>query len=245
MDNHYFVLNSDVKYSAEKVNLTAGINLSRYDGDHIGKVLWSDVLGDDYDYESHDWYLNNGLKQEANAFVRGEYRPLDWITAYADVQYRGVWLDMKGPEDDRIPLDYSVNWQFVNPRAGISFHWSPEHKVYLSAALGHREPGRSDIKENIKNVWISEQAGLEGEGVSLRPERMLDVEIGYAYVSDKISASANIYLMEYWDIFLRPDVCQTSATPSRRMSHAAGGAVWKSLQHGRLFPGFAQMQTLH
>ncbi len=202
MDNHYFVLNSDVKYSAEKVNLTAGINLSRYDGDHIGKVLWSDVLGDDYDYESHDWYLNNGLKQEANAFVRGEYRPLDWITAYADVQYRGVWLDMKGPEDDRIPLDYSVNWQFVNPRAGISFHWSPEHKVYLSAALGHREPGRSDIKENIKNVWISEQAGLEGEGVSLRPERMLDVEIGYAYVSDKISASANIYLMEYWDMLL-------------------------------------------
>ncbi|MBQ2874704.1 MAG: TonB-dependent receptor plug domain-containing protein, partial [Bacteroidales bacterium] len=123
MDNHYFVLNSDLRYSSERLAVTAGVNLSRYDGDHIGKVLWNDVLGDDYDYSSHKWYLNNGLKQEANAFVRAEWAPLNWMTTYADMQYRGVWLDMSGPEDDQIPLDYSCQWQFLNPRAGISFHW--------------------------------------------------------------------------------------------------------------------------
>ena len=202
MDNHYFVLNSDLRYSSERLAVTAGVNLSRYDGDHIGKVLWNDVLGDDYDYSSHKWYLNNGLKQEANAFVRAEWAPLNWMTTYADMQYRGVWLDMSGPEDDQIPLDYSCQWQFLNPRAGISFHWDSRQKAYISAALGHREPGRSDIKENIKNAWVADQAGVANEGVSLKPEKMLDLEIGYTYYSDKISASANFYLMEYWDMLL-------------------------------------------
>ncbi len=202
MDNHYFVLNSDLKYSSDVLSLTGGINLSRYDGDHIGKVLWCDVLGDSYDYASHSWYLNNGLKHEANAFVRAEYTPVDWVTAYADLQYRGVWLDMTGPEDDQVPLDYSTDWQFVNPRAGVSFHWDPRHKAYASVALGHREPGRSDIKENIKNAWWAAQAGVDGEDVSLKPEKMLDVEVGYSYMSERLALSANIYLMEYWDMLL-------------------------------------------
>ena len=202
MENDYFVLNSDLKYSSDALSLVAGVNLSRYDGDHIGKILWSDVLGGSYDYAGHQWYLNNGLKQELNLFLRAEYNPLEWMTAYADLQYRGIGLDMAGPEDDQVPLDYSTSWHFLNPRAGLSFHWSPRHKAYVSAALGHREPGRSDIKENIKNAYRAQQAGVTGEEVSLRPEKMLDVEIGYAYESEKLSASANVYLMEYKDMLL-------------------------------------------
>ena len=202
MENDYFVINSDLKYSSDALSLVAGINLSRYDGDHIGKVLWSDVIGESYDYPGHSWYLNNGLKQEANLFLRAEYKPFEWMTAYGDLQYRGIGLDMTGPEDDQVPLDYSTTWHFLNPRAGLSFHWSPRHKAYASVALGHREPGRSDIKENIKNAYWAEQAGVEGEEVSLKPEKMLDVEIGYSYQSEKLSASANVYFMEYKDMLL-------------------------------------------
>lgn len=202
MGNDYYVLNSDVRYNADALMLTAGINLSRYDGGHFGRLVWNDVLGESYDYDSHHWYRNRGLKQEANAFVRAEYMPLDWLTAYADIQYRGVWLDMKGPDDDQIPLDYSTDWQFVNPRAGLSFHWAPGHKAYVSAAFGHREPGRSDLKENIRNLHAASQAGLAGGSVGLRPEKMVDMEFGYSYSTENLSVSANIYLMEYWDMLL-------------------------------------------
>ena len=44
------------------------------------------------------------------------------------------------------------------------------HKLYASAAIGHREPGKSDIKENIK-----------GEMIPIRPESMLDIEAGYQF----------------------------------------------------------------
>ena len=200
--NDYFVINSDLRYSSEKLNLTAGINLSRYDGDHIGSVIWNNVLGDDFDYDSHSWYLNNGLKQEANAFIRSEFNLTSWMTAYADLQYRGVWLQMSGPEDDGVLLDHKDNWQFFNPRAGLNFRWNPNNRAYVSAALGHREPGRSDIKELILDANMAEQAGVESRGVDIRPEKMLDIEVGYEFSNEKLALSANIYLMEYWDMLI-------------------------------------------
>ena len=200
--NDYFVLNSDLRYTSERLRMTAGLNLSRYDGDHIGNVLWSNVLGDSYDYDSHEWYLNRGLKHEASAFVRGEVLCCDGLTAFADLQYRGVWLDMSGPEDDGVMLDHKDNWQFFNPRAGLSFRWSPSSRVYASAALGHREPGRSDIKELILDANKAAMAGVASRGVDIRPEKMLDIELGYEYASENLSLSANVYLMEYWDMLL-------------------------------------------
>ncbi len=200
--NDYFVLNSDLRYTSERLRMTAGLNLSRYDGDHIGSVLWNNILGDSYDYASHEWYLNRGLKHEASAFVRGEVLCCDGLTAFADLQYRGVWLDMSGPEDDGVLLDHKDNWQFFNPRAGLSYRWSPSSRVYASAALGHREPGRSDIKELILDANKAAMAGVASRGVDIRPEKMLDIELGYEYASENLSLSANVYLMEYWDMLL-------------------------------------------
>ena len=200
--NDYYVINSDLRYTSGKLNLTAGVNLSRYDGDHIGSVLWSNVLGDSYDYDSHKWYLNRGLKHEMNAFVRGEMLLADCLTAYADLQYRGVWLEMSGPEDDGVLLDHKDDWQFFNPRAGLSYRLTPASRIYASAALGHREPGRSDIKELILDANKAASAGAESRGVDIRPEKMLDIEIGYEYSTDRLALSANVYMMEYWDMLL-------------------------------------------
>lgn len=200
--NDYYVLNSDLRYSSERMNVTAGVNLSRYDGDHIGSVLWNNVLGDSFDYDAHQWYLNRGLKHEANALVRGEVLFNERLTAYADLQYRGVWLDMSGPEDDGVLLDHSDNWQFFNPRAGLSYRWKPSSRIYASAALGHREPGRSDIKELILDANKAASAGVSGRGVDIRPEKMLDIEAGYEYVIDRLSLSANLYMMEYRDMLI-------------------------------------------
>ena len=124
MDNYYLVLNSEVRYAGEKVNFTGGVNLSRYDGDHFGRLLWGNRLPETFDYDAYNaaetWYFNNGLKQELNIFARAEYTPFPWMTAYLDLQYRGVTLDMEGPDDDGSPLDYSTQWNFFNPRAGLT-----------------------------------------------------------------------------------------------------------------------------
>ena len=203
MANNYYVVNSDVKYKGDKLNVTGGVNLSQYNGNHYGEVLWNEILGDDYDYDGrypvsaeNEWYYSRSIKREANLFARAEYSPISCLTAYLDLQYRGVSLKMSGIDDeDDLDIGYKTSWNFFNPRAGLTFR-KDFHKVYASAALGNREPGRSDIKE----VIITNNLG--GSRPDLKPEKMVDVEIGYEFASEKVTASANLYFMEYFDMLL-------------------------------------------
>lgn len=199
IDNDLWVLNSDLRYRSASLDVTGGVNLSRHRGGHWGEILWVKALGTEQpDYSSVDWYRNDGLKTDIGAFVRAEYRPLDHLTAYLDLQYRGVDYVFTGKDDDWLEyganpadvIDFHRFWNFFNPRAGVTFADGP-HKIYASAAFGHREPGRSDIKENIK-----------GEDADIVPEKMLDIEAGYQFSGESVSGSANVYLMEYWDMLL-------------------------------------------
>ncbi len=199
MGNNYYVFNTDLRYVSDNLSVTAGAYLARYEGDHFGRMLLVKTLGDGYDYDSYNerdgFYRNRSIKQEATAFARGEWSPVEWMTAYADLQWRGVMLDMYGSDDDihetGLAMKYDNRWSFFNPRAGVSFSWAPGQKAYVSAALGHREPGRGDIKENIK-----------GDMSPIRPERMVDLELGYEFHGEKVSASSNVYMMEYRDMLL-------------------------------------------
>ena len=199
MSNGYYVLNSDLRYRSDELTLTGGLNISKYDGNHFGEVLWAQVLGDGFDYKGFNkedrWYRNATDKKEITGFVRGEWTPVDGLTAYADLQLRHISIDMKGHDSDYYemgdPMAYDNDWTFFNPRAGITYRWNYSSKAYASVALGHREPGRSDIKENIK-----------GDMSPISPERMVDIEAGYEYYSQNLSLGANIYLMEYWDMLL-------------------------------------------
>ena len=198
MDNDLLVLNSTLAWRSARLQAMAGVYGSLYRGGHWGEILWAKAAGRDFDYGAPDWYRNRGDKNEVTAFVRAEYRFLAWLTAYADLQYRHLRYVLRGTDDDFLEygalpedvMDFSRRWNFFNPRAGITAHWGSQ-KVYLSAALGHREPGRGDIKENIK-----------GEVNPIGPERMLDVEAGYRYEGKRAGVSANLYLMEYWDMLL-------------------------------------------
>ena len=189
MDNDLWVLSSSLRYKGAQWDFTGGVNAGFYRGAHWGEVL---------SHQSDAWYDNQGRKWDASAFLRAEWRPLNWLTAYAEAQYRFIhyrfwgvdddWLEYGGQDADR--LDYTRPWNFFNPRAGVTAQWG-RHKVYASASIGHREPGRSDIKENIK-----------GTGAPISPEAMLDLELGYHFTGEQLEASAGLYAMEYKDMLL-------------------------------------------
>lgn len=194
MDNKLYVLNSSLSFHNAKLHSVASAYLSDYDGDHFGNVLWNDVLGDSYVYG--EWYRNNGRKREMSLSWKNEYSLTSHLLAYLDLQYRYLTLKMLGVDDEFSKLDYSTQWGFFNPRFGLSYSFSESDRIYASAALGHREPGRSDIK----NIIETRTAG--GEREDLKPEKMLDIELGYEYKSDNFTAGANVYMMEYWDMLL-------------------------------------------
>ena len=196
MDNGYAVLNTTLKYKSDRVNAAGGLYLADYLGNHFGKVLWESVNGD----RDFEWYRNDSRKREITAFLRGEYAMASWLTGYAELQYRLVTLKMKGLDDEFSDLAYDTAWNFLNPRAGLTGRWGA-HKAYMSFAIGHREPGRSDLKEQIESVNALHAAGQDAE-VTLRPERMYDTEVGYELSLPALTACLNLYSMEYKDMLL-------------------------------------------
>ena len=155
MDNDLYVLQSDLRYVAENLRVNGGVNLSRYVGGHWGEMLWARLLGADYDYASMNrndtWYRNTGTKQEASAFLRAEYRPLPWLTAYADLQYRHIGYALVGRDDkaSALPIDYHEKWDFFNPRAGVTAEFGA-HKLYASAAVGHASRARATSRKTSR-----------------------------------------------------------------------------------------------
>lgn len=202
MDNIYYVGNSEVRYNSDKLDVVGGVNYSFYNGKHFGRLLWNNKLGDDFNYGKHYWYNNESKKQEVSIFARAEYHPATWVTTYLDLQYRGVFLNMEGIDDeDDMSLNYKKDWHFVNPRLGASFHWNPQNKAYFSVAYGNREPGRSDLKEIIGTNNILIESGQEPTAF-IKPEKMCNIELGYEYTSPIVSAAINGYFMEYIDMLL-------------------------------------------
>ena len=233
MDNGYWVLNSELKYKNERLNFVGGVNMSRYSGDHYGELQWHEALGKDYDYKSlnhrgddNNWYFNNGLKKEVNLFGRGEYLIGSFLTAYADLQYRRVRFTISGTDDeDHLPMGFATTWNFFNPRAGLTAALG-NGKLYASVAYGNREPGRSDIKEVI------ESNNLEGADRKLKPEKMVDIELGYNYAGQYFSGGVNLYMMEYRDMLLETGELSASG-------YAIKDNVDKSYRRGvELFAGF-------
>ncbi len=202
MDNSYAVLLSELRYRSNTLDITGGISSSRYEGNHFGLPLGYMASDGSWIYlpSAEPWYRNHALKGELSGFVRAE-RKSGRMNLYGDIQYRRISLTMDGVDDDTVDMGYENTWNFLNPRAGVSYDISSAQNLYASISLGHREPGRSDIKENVKGV---------SDENPIRPEKMVDIELGWKYSEERISASAGLYFMEYRDILLETGRLSTS-----------------------------------
>jgi len=187
LDNNYIALNSSLSYNIKGLNSTMGVTCSYYDGDHFGKLLWS--MYNNNIPENHQWYLNKGFKGDFSVYARAEKSIGSKVIAFADLQYRRVDFTLGGEDKDFASLDWKGEYNFINPKAGVTINLNAAGQLYASVAVGRKEPGRSDIKESIKALTAAD----------IKPERVLDYEAGYRLKTDKVTLSANVYFMEYKD----------------------------------------------
>ena len=86
-------------------------------------------------------------------------------------------------------LDINANYNFVNPKAGLSFHHNG-HRAYASVAYASREPERNNFTDN-------------GSYPAPEAEHLLDFELGYNYSGTHWNAGVNLYYMDYKDQFVQ------------------------------------------
>lgn len=152
----------------------SGVHVNRFQREHTR----DDVAADARDY------ANDGVKREANAFSKLS-RDLGSLHLHADMQVRYTDFAYHGD----INLE-SKSWTFFNPKLGARLDLSARSGVYASAGMSTREPTRNDLFLGEDNPSIAHDLD------AVRPERVVDFELGWDYRANGLELAANVYAME-------------------------------------------------
>ena len=198
MLNDFYGVVASLNYNNhQNLQATLGGGWNKYDGDHFGYVTWvkSPVAALQ---PNHKYYDDNAKKTDFNVYGKVTYDFVPGLNAYVDLQYRHVGIKMVGPTDEinwdtnkRIVYDMKESYDFFNPKFGLNYDITFNHKVYASYAIAHKEPTRNNF-----------QNSLNAELDQPKAERLNDLEVGYKYQSQLFTAGANLYWMDYKDQFV-------------------------------------------
>jgi iron complex outermembrane recepter protein len=169
---------SNYTYTKLRFSWTSGVHGNRYQRRHIGSERTFGQL-----------YQNTGYKNEFSGFTKLNYT-LDRFFAYADVQYRYTDFNYAGS----VELD-KINWQFINPKAGISYTIKPAGVVYYSIGSTGREPTRNDLFGGSDDL-LADSLGNALLFIQT-PERVVDHELGIRWAKTRTRVHFNLYYMGF------------------------------------------------
>jgi iron complex outermembrane receptor protein len=186
LDNLFYGAVFSLIRQGDRTEWTLGGALNRYDGDHFGRLKWMEYPGNiPPDYE---WYMNSGRKDEVNVYGKLNAEVSGSLNAFLDLQLRHISYRFEGPDDDMKDLSGNHSFLFFNPKAGLFWSNGSGSEAFVSAALAHREPTRSDFKDAA-----GDPAATPGR------ERLTDFEGGYTFRTSVAALGVNLYYMVYRD----------------------------------------------
>ena len=195
LDNDFAGGIATLDYKSDRLELTAGLSANHYAGDHYGERL--PVTPYPYLVEPNErYYEDKANKTDLSGFVKANYEVVTGLNLFADLQYRFIDYRIAGTIDHFIKnsqgamvaqeIDLKKTFNFLNPKAGLFYQFAPQHHVYGSVAVAHREPNRKNYTEVSPKDYP-------------RAERLTDYEVGYGFLSRTFTAGLNLYYMDYHD----------------------------------------------
>ncbi|GEO02349.1 TonB-dependent receptor [Adhaeribacter aerolatus] len=193
LDNYFYGLTYALNYNPQNNRLTAtlGGGWNQYDGDHYGEVIWARFASGSE--TRHRYYDGNALKTDFNIYGKVNYQLTNKLGLFGDLQYRTINYNLEGTDDDKRDVTQQADFNFFNPKGGITYTLSPNQTLYASYAVGNREPVRSD--------FVDRKGAAEPKA-----ETMYNLEAGYRLRGSnpaltgrhiKYNLDANYYYMDY------------------------------------------------
>lgn len=199
LDNDFYVVNANINYKKEQLDITAGVFYSYYNGDHYGEVIWSQYASTS---EIRDrYYEGNGTKNEFTVFSKATYNINDKWSVYGDLQGRFIDYKTSGLTSDKVPLAVNETFNFFNPKAGLTYELNSKNQFYTSYGRANREPRRSDFENGVTKA-----------------EKLDDFEFGWRFSTKKSKINTNIYFMNYKDQLVLTGAIDDVGAPIRATS---------------------------
>ena len=179
LDNHFYVANFNADYKAENFNIISGISYSNYKNDHYGEVIWGSNLAPNTTIRDR-YYESNSKKTDLSLFSKATFNLTEKMKAFVDLQYRTVNYKTAGLTSDRDPINVNEDYNFFNPKLGLTYTINNQNSLYASYARANREPNRNDF-----------------EGGNSKHESLDDYEFGWRLKNDMVKLNTNVYYMNY------------------------------------------------
>lgn len=183
LDNDFYGFTWSLNYKYQRLEAFLGGGWNNYAGRHFGKVIWARTAGESE--INHEWYRNLGKKSDWNTYLKMNYRAGKRFSLFGDLQYRRIGHDINGLDDDLSELSESHNYQFVNPKVGLTYEISPQQRLAILVAVGNREPNRTNL--------------VDADPAHPVPtyETLIDYELSYKLNLTRMVMEANLYYMDY------------------------------------------------
>tara|TARA_R110002096_G_scaffold5570_5_gene25988 strand:- start:76 stop:2229 length:2154 start_codon:yes stop_codon:yes gene_type:complete len=220
LDNNFYVLNANVTYKKNTLEIISGLSYSSYDGDHFGEVIWGNDLGPNTNIRDR-YYEGDATKNDFSVFSKATFKLAKKFTGFVDLQGRFVNYKTNGLNSDRVEFVTDNNFSFFNPKVGLTYKHCDFNSFYVSYARANREPNRDDFK-----VGITEN------------ETLNDIELGWRYNSKKASVNTNLYYMFYENQLVLTGELDDVGSPIRATSgksYRLGFEVDANIQFNKLF----------
>ncbi|GGK58655.1 TonB-dependent receptor [Rufibacter glacialis] len=165
LDNHFYGSTFALQYNGTgKLSAVLGGGWNKYEGAHFGEVIWAQHASTIR--PGHRYYDGDARKTDFNVYGKATVQATEALGFFGDLQVRQVDYRIDGTDDDQQDVTTRADYNFFNPKAGLTFAVSEAHQLYASVAVGHREPTRSDFTDRPSNDRA-------------KPERLVDWEAGY------------------------------------------------------------------
>lgn len=179
LDNFFYGALGSFQYKKNRLDIKAGLTWFAYDGRHFGDVIWA---SNGITNPNARYYYFPAFKNEANLYAKVNYNVTKNLYLYADLQYRYVNYKVHGFRNNP-DLKGDFTWNFINPKVGALYQINNKNSLFLSFAMGNKEPNRDDLEAGLSNVPT--------------PETLYDTELGYEFKNQKFALQANAYYMYY------------------------------------------------
>lgn len=204
--------------------LMVGSEIRIHRSEHCGKIQYAENLPENYNPD-YNFYYYDGARNIFSVFASENYNINEDLSLNAEIQlvnhtyaienekagnnftrYQTIDGSIKG-NGGRI---FDVNYLFFNPRFGMNYNFNENHRAYFSVALTSREPRMNNLY-NASESWtgsvpLFEKVRVDSANVRynfnnplVKPEQMLNFELGWDYSSRLFKLNVNGYWMEYYD----------------------------------------------
>ena len=179
LDNHFYVGNFNATYNNDKLEIITGTSYSHYTNDHYGEIIWGSDLATNTNIRDH-YYDGKSTKNDFNVFSKISFNLTEKLRTFIDLQGRFVSYKTNGLTSKRKPLNVDENFNFFNPKFGLTYTLNDNNSFYTSFAKANREPNRSDFKDGVNTH-----------------ESLNDYELGWRFKNDVVKLNTNVYFMDY------------------------------------------------